>query len=84
MNEEESKHIQDILKTYGDCFHLPEEKLKHTTMIEHSILTTDEIPIHVKQYRYPSIHKEEIDKQVTKLLKDEIIGPSTLPYNALL
>ena len=82
LNEEETEHVQNILEEYEDCFHLPEEKLKFTTMAKHSIPTTDNMPIYVKQYRYPPVHKEEIDKQVTKLLEDEVITPSTSPYNA--
>ena len=51
--------------------------------IEHilSIPTTDNIPIVVKQYRYPSIHKEEIKQQINKLLEQDIIQPSLSAFN---
>ncbi|XP_036150748.1 uncharacterized protein LOC118648534 [Monomorium pharaonis] len=35
-----------------------------------------------KQYRYPPIHKDEIDRQVGELLKNDVIKPSTSPYNS--
>lgn len=82
LNEEEADHVNALLKEYGDCFHLPGENLSFTTSVKHTIPTTDNIPIHVKQYRYPPVHKEEIDRQVTKLLADEIITPSSSPFNA--
>lgn len=82
LNEEETDHVDTLLKEYGDCFYLPGENLKFTTSVKHTIPTTDNIPIHVKQYRYPPVHKEEIDRQVTKLLKDKIITPSASPFNA--
>lgn len=82
LNEEEADHVNTILKEYGDCFHLPGENLSFTTSVKHTIPTIDNIPVHVKQYRYPPVHKEEIDRQVTKLLADEIITPSSSPFNA--
>ncbi|KAM0735252.1 Retrovirus-related Pol polyprotein from transposon 17.6 [Formica fusca] len=82
LNEEEIDHVNTILEEYGDCFYLPGEGLKFTTSVKHTIPTIDNVPIHVKQYRYPPIHKEEINRQVTKLLKDKIITPSASPFNA--
>lgn len=38
--------------------------------------------MHVKQYRFPEIHKKEIDKQVKKLLDQKIIQDSTSPFNS--
>lgn len=33
----------------------------------------DTQPIHIKNYRIPHSHKEEIDKAVKKLIKDKIV-----------
>lgn len=81
FNEEQVHYMENILREYKDCFHLPGDKFKATTFT-HTISTTNEVPIYVKQYRYPSPHKDEIDKQVNKLLKDKIITPWMSPYNA--
>ena len=41
--------------------------------------------VYTKQYRYPPIHKAEINKQIDKqLLENDIIQPSKSPYNSLL
>ena len=82
MNPEEKLHVQGILSKYHDLFHLPDEKLGHTNAIQHGIQTTDPVPVNTKQYRFPPVHKKEIDKQVGKLLDQEIIKPSLSPYNS--
>ena len=46
------------------------------------INTTDERPINTRQYRYPPVLKEEINRQVESLLDDGIIQPSQSAYNS--
>lgn len=82
LNEEEKFSILPIIEDYNDIFHLPGDKLKGTNKIMHSIPTTDNIPVTVKQYRYPPLHKEEIKQQVNKLLEQDIIQPSLSPFNS--
>lgn len=43
---------------------------------------TDKVSTHTKQYRFPPVHKEEINKQAVKLLADEIIRLSASPSNS--
>ena len=52
------------------------DNLTTTDVTEHEIPTTSTTPIHVKTYRYPQIHKEEVDKQISKMLNQNIIKPS--------
>jgi len=54
----------------------------YTNATEHSIPTINERPIHTKQYRFPPIHKQENDKQVSELLTNDLIEKSTSPYNS--
>lgn len=81
LNAEELSHVEGLIEKNSDCFHLPDEKLNHTNVLEHRIPTINEIPIHTRQYRFPVIHKDEINKQVNELLEQEIIKPSKSPYN---
>ena len=54
-----------------------------TDALSHNIPTKhDTPPINVKSYRYPQIHKEEVDKQINKMLDQGIIEPSTSPWNS--
>lgn len=82
LNEEEMEHTLKLIETYYDLFHLPEDELLGTEVTSHHIATTDNQPIHVKQYRFPPAHKEEIVKQINTLLKKKIIEPSSSPYNS--
>ena len=82
LNLEEKRHVQGIISKNHDLFHLPGEKLGHTNAIKHGIQTTDPVPVNIKQYRFPPVHTKEIDKQVRKLLENEIIKPSLSPYNS--
>lgn len=63
-------------------FFFPDDKLSFTNSVKHEIKTTDEIPVYTKSYRYPYIHKEEVQKQIRKMLDDEIIRPSHPPWSS--
>ncbi|CAK9824012.1 Retrovirus-related Pol polyprotein from transposon 297 [Anthophora retusa] len=82
LNPEEYEHVKCLIAEHSDIFHLPGEYLGKTSAVTHKIPTTDQRPIHVKQYRYPPIHKEEIDRQMKELLESDIVSPSTSPYSS--
>ena len=61
------------------------DKLTCTTSAVHTIPTPTIDPsraINTKSYRIPEIHKEEVKKQINQMLKDDIIQPSTSPWNS--
>ncbi|XP_043604719.1 uncharacterized protein LOC122577454 [Bombus pyrosoma] len=82
LNEEERKTVEELIRRNQDRFHLPGETLEGTEILEHRIITTDDIPINVKQYRYPPAHREEITRQIQELLETDVVMPSTSPYNS--
>lgn len=82
LNSEEKDSLVSLILKHGDRFHLPFDHLGYTNATTHSIPTINEVPIHTKQYRFPPVHKEEINKQVDSLLKDNLIEYSTSPYNS--
>ncbi|CAK9796607.1 Retrovirus-related Pol polyprotein from transposon 297 [Anthophora quadrimaculata] len=82
LNEEEYSAVDSLINANHDLFYLPGDRLGKTTVIEHKIPTINNNPVHVKQYRYPPIHREEITKQVADLLENDIIQPSASPYNS--
>ena len=81
LNVEEKQSIIDLLHDYSDIFLTPGDRLPCTGKVEHEIVTENSVPIHVKQYRHPPIHKEVIQENVAKKLKDNIIEPSFSPSN---
>lgn len=82
LNTDEMRHIGTLLEKHSDLFHLPDEELSYTNAIAHKINTRDELPIHVKQYRFPPVHKEEISRQIKDMLNQNIIAESESPYNS--
>jgi len=82
LNKEEANHVNKIIDNHNDLFQLPDEPLGHTDVTAHKITRTDDRPINTKQYRFPPIHKDEINKQVKDLLENNIIQPSDSPYNS--
>lgn len=82
LNDEEKKSLFECCSQYSDIFHLEGDPLSHTTAIKHSIPTGDTSPINVKSYRLPECHKNEVDTQIKKMLDQNIIRPSTSPWNA--
>lgn len=80
--EEERRNVEALIQKNQDRFHLPGETLTGTDILQHEIITTDEILINVKQYRYPPVHREEINRQNQELLETDVVEPSTSPYNS--
>ena len=82
LNDEETAHVNKLINKYNDLFHIPSDPLGYTNAMRHKINTTDNHPVYTKQYRYPPIHKEEINKQIEALLDNGTISPSDSPYNS--
>ena len=63
-----------LCTAYQDIYHLEGQKLTHTSVLTHEIpILTDHLPINQKQYRLPYAHRDEVNKQMGKLLDEGII-----------
>ncbi|KAL7297542.1 hypothetical protein TKK_0009902 [Trichogramma kaykai] len=82
MNEEGKSKILKLCQTYADCFYQKDKKLTSTNATSHCIRVKSENPIYVKSFRYPYHLKEEIQNEIRKLIKDEVIRPSNSPYSS--
>ena len=82
MNNEEREAILKVISEFSDLFHSTDSQLTFTNKIKHEIKTTDEIPVHTKTYRFPFCHKEEVNKQINKMLDDGIIRHSQSPWSS--
>lgn len=82
MNSEEKNAIEKICRKYSDIFHRPDTPLTFTNQVKHRIKTKDEIPVYTKSYRYPHVHKPEVEKQVASMLQQGIIRPSDSPWSS--
>lgn len=82
LNQEEQSQLFKLLKKYSHILYKPGDKLTFSNKVKHTINTTDEIPVHTKSYRYPFVHKEEVNKQINQMLEDGIIQPSSSPWSS--
>lgn len=73
--------LTKILQTNEDVLQLPDQPLKFSSNIKHKIRTTDEIPVHGKMYKYPEIHRAEVQRQIEDMLEKKIIRPSISPWS---
>ena len=82
LNSEESKAIRILIQKHEDVFYHKGDDLTFTNEVKHKIDTGLTGPIYSKTYRYPSIHTEEVEKQMNEMLEQGIIKHSNSPYNA--
>lgn len=82
LNDEERINLQNLCSRYADVFYIEGEPLTFTNKIKHHIRTTDEVPIYTKTYRYPFIHRQEVQQQIGKMLEQGIIRPSESAWSS--
>ncbi|XP_050310841.1 uncharacterized protein LOC126746579 [Anthonomus grandis grandis] len=82
LNEEEREEITKLCLEFSDIFYIEGDQLTFTNEIKHSIDTNNAKPIYTKSYRYPHIYKEEVKRQISKMLDENIIRPSVSPWSA--
>ncbi|CAK1594804.1 unnamed protein product [Parnassius mnemosyne] len=83
LNNEEKESTETICSKYSDIFILPGDKLETTNICEHTITLKNKTnPIYTKQYRLPHALKTEVNKQITKMLDDDIIEESSSEWSS--
>lgn len=82
MNKEERQSIQALCYEYRDIFHNDDIPLSFTNGVKHEIRTKNEDPIYIRPYRQPPVYNAEIQKQVDKLLENDVIRESHSPWSA--
>lgn len=72
----------NLLKKYQECFAESSRDLGHCKILTHQINTGTADPIH--QQPYPSAFKQRelLQTEVTEMLKDEVIEPSSSPWSS--
>lgn len=81
--KEERKLLEATCYEFQDIFHLPGDKLSYTNAIKHSIVVEPGTqPINSRPYRLPETQKEEVDRQVKKLIEEGVLEESQSPWNS--
>lgn len=82
LNEEEKSALINLCSEFNHIFYLEGDQLTYTDICSHEIPVSSSAPLHTKSYRYPIIHKEEVNKQISGMLEQNIIRPSSSPWNS--
>lgn len=83
LNKEEQLSIESICAKYSDIFFLPGDKLGVSNLYKQSIyLKNNATPAYCKQYRLPKSQQLEINKQLDKMLADDIIEESQSEWSS--
>ncbi|KAL4100697.1 hypothetical protein QTP88_020731 [Uroleucon formosanum] len=83
LNSEEKESLVAICQDYSDIFFLEGDRVSATTAVTHRIKTSEAVsPIHVKPYRLPQRHRQEITDQMEALEREGVITASESPWNA--
>lgn len=83
LNAEERNSILKIMREFNDVFFVEGDQLSVTDASSHSIPIKENSKIvNIKPYRLPESMKTEIDKQVEEMLQNNIIKPSSSPWNS--
>ena len=82
LNADEKEKLLKVISQHEDIFFIEGTKLTFTSAIKHTIKTKDDMPIHTKSYRYPFCHRDEVKRQISKLLDQGIIRHSDSPWTS--
>lgn len=82
LNKEEISSLLGLIRDFKSVFYIDGDKLSTVGKYKHTIPTINNIPIYSKTYRFPEVHKLEVEKQIAEMLKSGIITRSSSPYNA--
>ena len=82
LNSQEKILLNKLCNDYSDIFLKPGDKLTFTSKVKHEIKTSDNVPVHTKSYRFPYVHKEEVQRQINEMLEKGIIRPSCSPWSS--
>lgn len=76
------QELEKMIIQYEDIFNLEDEKLTTNNFYTQNISLNDNVPVYIPNYKTIHAQGEEIERQVQKMLKDEIIEPSVSSYNS--
>ena len=78
----ENEKLRALLLQYQDIFAPTGSQLGHTNIVQYTITTGEAPPIKLRPYGTSPTQREEIDKQITDMLSQNIIHESVSPWSA--
>lgn len=80
--EQHKDQILPLCKEFNDIFAMESDKMTVNNFYTQRFRVKDDSPVYVKNYRLPYSQREEVNKQIEKLLKNELIEPSSAEFNS--
>lgn len=80
--EPHREELLELCEKFSDIFALDTDKMSTNNFYTQKIRLSDDIPVYTPNYRTPHYQKAEIDKQIKKLIDNELVEPSVSPYNS--
>ena len=82
LTQEQKSTLFDLLVSYKDIFVGPDGKFGRTKLVKHKIDTGDHKPIKIPPRRLPFAQREIVEKEIQKMLDNNIIESSESPWSA--
>lgn len=76
------KELSELCNDFVDIFALPNDKMTVNNFYEQKLRLKNDQPVYCKNYRLAPAQKKEINEQVDKLLKNNLIEPSVSSFNS--
>jgi len=78
----QKEKLLQLCSNFTDIFALESDQITVNNFYKQKLRLKDNTPVFIKNYRLPHVHKPEIEKQITNMLQNDIIEPSTSEYNS--
>jgi hypothetical protein len=82
LSESESSEVLKLLCEFADIFSSDRADLGRTDLVQHHINTGDAAPIRQRPRRLPLAKKEEAEKAILEMQKQNVIEPSSSPWSS--
>ena len=80
LSEEQRRAFFHLLITYANVFAMSKMDVGRTCKLKHSIFTGNATPIRQSARRIPVHRRDEVQKLLKDMLRDDIIEPSNSPW----
>jgi len=82
LSKYQKEQLDDLLRRYNHLFLKPETRTQKAFGVKHEIITTEKIPTRQRPYRVAAKEREILEEQVEKMLKEDVIRPSSSPWSS--
>ncbi len=82
LESQQIVQVKALLNDYADVFALSDNDLGCTSIIQHEIPVTDDVPVRQRYRRLPPSQYEEVKDHIRQLLEQGIISESCSPYSS--